>query len=201
MLYKLGGVIVLCFLLYGCKESVSYTDYNNWVLNPSNGLYKTTEQQGLNVEVLNKPIPYIIGKEFKSQKLSASDYNKRTSELREMQYFDLKISPTNGQPMTSYLASDQNEQQANLYYLSYEMQKDIKLIEGQDTLPCLLYHYERYYQLDKQTVITLAFPQKKGNSNFNKKLSIHPRIWAENSIEIEFQHKDLKNIPALKIES
>jgi hypothetical protein len=51
--------------------------------------------------------------------------------------------------------------QQRVYQLSYQLQENIYLEQDGGRLPCVLYHFERSYDLRPERVVVLAFETKK----------------------------------------
>ena len=82
-------------------------------------------------------------------------------------------------------------------YYSFKMQKDINLVQNnRDTIPCVLYHYERNYGISPKTTIMLGFkPVSLKNMVFvyeNKHLNT-------GTIKFAIQEKEIVNHPHIKI--
>lgn len=82
-------------------------------------------------------------------------------------------------------------------YYAFKMQKDINLVQNErDTIPCVLYHYERNYGISPKTNIMLGFkPTSLKNTVFvyeNKHLKT-------GTIKFAIQEKEIVNHPHIKI--
>lgn len=121
-------------------------------------------------------------------------------DLKELQYYTLKLGILGGEfNVSNYEVSDNATQQERLNYLSFAMQKDIKLVEGKDTLNCALYHFERSYDITPYRTFVLAFQQKEINKGKDKTLILDLAYFKTGPIKLNFKGADLVRIPNLKL--
>ncbi|MCH2044427.1 MAG: hypothetical protein MK212_09960 [Saprospiraceae bacterium] len=186
----------------GCaKQELLPSDYVVWVTDPVNGLQKEKEISPLRVEALYKPIGYIISNEKRRNEISQEEYKQRAKELEGMHYITLKLGITNAQQdVTNWGVTDQQSQEERLAYLSFEMQKDIKLVEGTDTLPCALFHFERSYDLSTQRTFVLAFEKRRIASEEDKTLILDLAYFKTGPIKLTYKNSELTNSPNLKLQ-
>jgi hypothetical protein len=182
------------------NKSLVPSDYIAWVNTSENGLMKEKSISPLEVKLLYKPLPYIIANEQRSNSIDEVVYNKRLEELEGMQYYTLKLGITGEKlNVTNYEVADNAQQQERLNYLSFAMQKDIKLIDGGDTLNCALYHFERSYDITPHRTFVLAFEQKAKNKEKDKTLILDLAYFKTGPIKLNFRSTDLVSIPNLKL--
>lgn len=189
-----------CLLLGSCgKAQLAPADYVAWVNDASNGLYKEKQVQPLTVSAVYKPIPYVIANEKRSNQIDPTEYQQRKEELAGMQYVTLKLGIIGEQKdITNYEVQTDADLQERLSYLSFAMQKDIQLIDGQDTLACALYHFERSYDLTPQRTFVLGF-EKKSTLATDKTLVLNLPYFNTGPIKLAFKANDLQAIPELKL--
>lgn len=192
---------ILFMILVGCgNRDLIPSDYVAWVNDSNNGLLKKKSIHPLEVELLYKPIPYIIANEQRSNTIDEGIYQKRMKDLKELQYYTLKLGILGGEfNVSNYEVSDNATQQERLNYLSFAMQKDIKLVEGKDTLNCALYHFERSYDITPYRTFVLAFEQKEINKGKDKTLILDLAYFKTGPIKLNFKGADLVRIPNLKL--
>lgn len=198
---KLLSLFFLFFLLGSCgKETLLPSDYIVWVNNEDNGLVKKKTIVPLEVEALYKPLDYIIANEQRTNAIDKVAYEARKKALEGLQYYTIKLGITGGKlDVTNYEVSDNGQQQERLNYLSFAMQKDIKLVEGMDTLPCVLYHFERSYDIAAYRTFVLAFEKKETNKTTDKTLILDLPYFKTGPVKLNYKIADLEAIPNLKL--
>lgn len=195
--------LLLFWGLYSCgKSTLVASDYVSWVNDPTNGLLKHKMITPLEVELLYKPIPYIIANEQRTNEINKEAYEARFKKLEGLQYYTLKLSIVGQeQDVTNFQVMDQTQQQDRLAYLSFAMQEDIKLVEGNDTLPCVLYHFERSYDVTAFRTFVLAFEQRATHKEEDKTLVLDLAYFKTGPIKINYNRSDLSQIPNLKLKN
>jgi hypothetical protein len=118
-----------------------------------------------------------------------------------MEYFDLYIRSDKGDFIKKQSSSEEDFYN-RLYYYSFSFADDIKLIQGNDTLACNLFHFERDYDLGKEKRFLLGFESKEKSDNKNDKiLYIDSKALGLAIIKIQIKKGDLENIPEVKYET
>jgi len=202
MVHKLVVGLLCCSLLFlfSCKKEYSNKEIVSWVKNPENGLRKSKEIDGLKLDVLYKPHTYLLADKLKDKDLSPEEYQKEKEQLGNLQYFDLRLGTVGKRwgDILNYKVNNVEEQQDRIHYLSYQMQNDLFLIEGNDTLKCRLYHFERSYDLAPHRTFLLGFEQ--GHlPNEDKILVLDSESFKTGPLKLKFRQEDLAKIPSPKL--
>jgi hypothetical protein len=174
-------------------------EYVQWMQDPENGIKKEKTIDDVIFSALYKPSEYIICMEEKKDQLTDSLVKKRQEEFSDMEYFDLTIALESGQGellkhgLTSIAQYDERVQ-----YFAFEMQKDIKLVEDGDTIPCGLYHFERAYDVAPYSKFMLGFVKNKKTGSKERTLVFYDRVFNKGLIKFTYTDEDFNNIPKLK---
>src|ERR1700751_4964497 len=133
--------------------------YVSWMQDEKHGLSKKKEIEDITFSIQYKPVNYIICLENKQEQLADSLVKRRANELEGARYFDLSIGLTEGEgEILKYHLTSVPEYDSRIKYFAFDMQKDIKLVEGNDTLDCMMFHFERAYDVSPYSKFLLAFP-------------------------------------------
>lgn len=220
----LGLMLFLSALLSSCSGSSSYTvdkedngesisdnaedvtndvlnvhEYVEWIQDPKNGIRKEKSIGDLNFVVQFKPIEYMVCIEERDEKIYDTLLQSRKKELKEMQYFDLKIILNRHEgELLKYNLSSMDQYDQRVKYFAYEMQNDIELVDGIDTLPCVLYHFERTYDVAPYCTILVGFEAKENNIQNQKTFLFHDRTFNKGLLKFTFKDNSLKNLPKLE---
>ena len=93
-------MMALLVMMGSCNpEKLSVSDYLEWVNNPENGLKVSKELNDYKFELLYKPVEYIAINEQRKLDVDTISYYHRIKELKEMQYYTLKIETLTGLEM------------------------------------------------------------------------------------------------------
>lgn len=188
-------IIHSCSMNTGSKQSP--VELVNWVENPINGLQVSKEVAGFKYRLQYKPLPYLAVKELKSLQVAQTDIDKRVKAMQDMQYFTLQLGTTEGKDILKTNIEESGDYSKNIEYLSFDIQKDLKLVEQGDTLPCLIHHFERSYGITPFANIVLAF-KNITESVADKTLVFDDQHFGGGIIKLTVKGNDLKNLPKLK---
>lgn len=184
--------LLISFLLISCEQGLAPNELRQFVNEEQNGLIQKKTIPPLAMEVLYKPIDYVVAQENKRSKLTKKVYEDRVEELAGAQYYNLKLTIPNFK-----------ERQATdpqfLYYLSYQMKEDIQLIEGRDTLRPILYHFERSFDVAPYRTFVLAFEEQDKELVSDKIFLLDSEKLGTGRMKVRFSLNDLKNIPTIKL--
>ena len=173
--------------------------YVDWVQALGNGLKKDKRFEDITFSVQYKPLEYIVCMEERKIRIEDSLVLRKVNELSDMQYFDLKISLNEGGgELLKYQLSSPQQYSERVNYFAFGLQKDIVLVEGTDTLPCALYHFERAYDVTPSSTFLLGFSLGKNKSPESKTLILYDRTFNKGTIKMAFDKHDLQKIPKLK---
>jgi hypothetical protein len=154
------------------------------------------------------PWEYIVAREQKG-KLNKELLDKKVNEINDLQYYTFKIEDNqdNSELLMAGISS-KDEYYERIQYFSFSMQQDLKLIDGEDTLACVLFHFERNYGLSSEATFSLGFPltkieQEEKNSNkdvmnTSKVLIYDDKALGVGKIYVKIDQKNLNKLPEIK---
>lgn len=177
-------------------SSLKPKDYMSWVKNPENGLYMSKSLKDYRYDLQYRPSEMIVLQEQKGEVSNKAIFDERVAEMSDLQYYNLQLFGPNGKAVIS-----QNNPEAyfgNLEYYSTYAQSDINMIQEGDTLPCALFHLERYYDLSPYNTLVLAFP-KTANMNAERTLVFNDRALNMGPVKFNISSSELERIPNLQI--
>ncbi len=173
--------------------------YVAWVQTLENGLKRDKAFEDITFSVQYKPLEYIVCMEERKIRIEDSIIKRKVNELSDMQYFDLKISLNEGSgELLKYKLSSPQQYSERVNYFAFGLQKDIVLVESNDTLPCALYHFERAYDAIPSSTFLLGFSLDKNKQSESKTIIIYDRTFNKGMIKIAFDKHNLQKIPKLK---
>lgn len=190
-------VFILLFLNSCVKTELTPTEYIEWIENEENGLNTSKSFDDISFHLLFKPVDYIIAKELLNKGIKKEDVFKRSKELGDMQYFTLRIKSLKSNELLKAGIKSENEYYQRLEYFMGYMQNDLYLIEGKDTIPCGMNHFERNYGLAPYNNFIIAF-SKTINSNEDKIFVYDDKVLGTGKVMMKIEAKDINNIPSIK---
>ena len=199
MIRKLIQWCVL-LLLFGCNEqSLTSVEYAKWVKDKANGLHQVKEVGNYHFDIQYKPIDFVIVNERKGDVSDKEGFKKRKKELDELQYFDVKISLKEGGDFLKEDIENKEEFYRKQYYFSFDFQKDLKVQQGDSIYDCVLFHFERDYDLSGARTFVLGFKRDKSKEVKDKILILDTNYLGAGIIRTKIKEEDINRIPGLKI--
>jgi hypothetical protein len=168
----------------GCSGKLDRAEYMAWVEDYGNGLHVQKTVGAYRVDVQYKPAPY---QALLEQGVQTTLVHLDTTA--EMQYYTLTLGLADGKgDFVAFGVDDYETQQRKLYYFSYLFQEDIFIEEGGKKLPCLLYHFERSYDLKPSRTCMLAF-ESPSRGTMPCRLVIHSPWLGDEPISLAITQK------------
>lgn len=185
------------------RTSLSKDEYIAWIRDTDNGLHQTEKIDDLTFSVFYKPLDYVVLQELASARTSIDSFQTFTEQYEGLQYFTLSIKSDRSQDILKHNIRNDQDYYNRIDYFSFRMQSDIQLIEGNDTLACRIFHYERTYQVAPYTNFVLAFEDTRYAGSFparhDKTLVLHDQAFGKGIVKVKLKAKDINKIPQLVI--
>lgn len=199
------SIVLLCIglCIWGCdKRALTVVEYIRWVEDESNGLIVSKVIQDFVFSVQYKPLNYVALKSLKRTAPDEEQLSKEMVEIEDLQYYTLRIGTNDGtKDLLKAGIESEDDYFMRIEYFSFHIQKDLQLIDGLDTLPCVLHHFERTYGITPHTNIVLAFklPEDKSAEGMlkAKTLIYNDQILGTGKILLTIKEEDLRMIPHL----
>lgn len=207
--------IILPCLFIGCSgyPALDREDYVKYVTNEDNGILATKEINGINYQLQYEPINLKVLKKVKNRAVTVDQYKLEVENFKGSQYFIFKIALKNFQgDLLKYEVKDQSDYSNRVNYFSFQMQHDFYLLEGEDSLKCNLFHFERTYGVSPFCTFVLGFDSRddileiprsltyKENIKNDKILIYNDQVFGVGTLKFKIKAIDINNIPELTIE-
>lgn len=152
------ALILFCFtsLLLGCNGKLTEREYLEWVRDEENGLHAKKESGEISLDVQFQPTQYIL----LQRKKNAEIEQKEEHQVDGLQYYLLTLGIVGGgADFINHGISNIEEKQRKEYYYSFNFQDALRLEDPSgNTLPCILYHFEKPINLAQSRTFVLGFP-------------------------------------------
>ncbi len=194
--YQFFFLIAGIALLFSCNnvDELKIPAYLDWVNDPTNGLKVAKELNDYKFELFYKPVEFVAIKEQRKTDIDTALYHQRITELNGLQYYTLRIETLIGQEMMRTGIGSEQDYSNRLQYFSDLAQYDMRLIDGSDTLSCVLFHFERNYGVAPYNNIVLGFPKTEGNTN-SKTFIFDEQVLGVGRVNLKIANTDINNIP------
>lgn len=184
--------------LSNTKTELPLEQLVKWVGEKENDLSKTKDISEMTYHLSYMPKECMAYMELQNKSYSKEELQKALGYYNAMTYFNFRIELKEGQG--ELLKHDLNSpQQYNdrINYVSFEMQKDIFLVQGKDTLFPGLYHFERTFDVAPFTTVMLAFDNEKFNPSDEFTVVYNDKLFNKGFIKYNYKPKQLIDLPNL----
>ncbi len=163
------------------------------------GLLMKKEIANVMFSVQYKPVDYILSKELMNHSLISSDLEKRRKQLDGYRYFTFRVKGKDEKDPVRIGTLSQEEYDQKQGYLSSDIQRDFLLVEGKDSVPCSICHYEKTYGLSPFVTLVLAFKDSENRNKEDNELSFlyQDHVFGAGNIWMKISTGDLKDIPTV----
>jgi hypothetical protein len=168
--------------------------------NPKNGFCKIKEMEDLTFICQYKSYDYIVCLENKGNTVSVSAKKERLEELKGANYFEftIKLINNNGELLKHNLSSA-SDYGKRVQYLAFDMQQDIQIRYGDEALqPCVLFHFERTYDIAPYAKFILGFKNPEKNKIQDIVVEYNDRVFNKGLIKFTFSKDDFNKIPKIQ---
>lgn len=159
-----------------------------------NGFIKSKTIGQITYSAILKPTDYLLSQ----KRLEDQDTTLKKSNFEDLQYFDLRIKIEDfHKEFIKYDLESEQEYQQRVQYCAFNMQQDIKLIDGKDTLSCVLYHYERAFDVVPYGHFVLGFETRKSVLVNTKTIFFYDQLFNNGIIKFTFSPEIMVSEPVL----
>ncbi|MGD1845368.1 MAG: hypothetical protein ACFB10_08245 [Salibacteraceae bacterium] len=197
--FSLLSALSMVLLLSAFQDkSLSPEVYWHWVEDTDNGLKTIQRTTDFEWSLQYRPAPYIALQELRTFAPHSRDFEEKVAELKGLDYYTLRIRSLQNKEVAATNAEGEDDFFARQHYLSSYFAEDLQLVDGQDTLPCALFHFERNYSLAPYNDVLLAF-ETQANAEGNKRLLINSPVLETEPLVLEITAEAIHNLPDLKL--
>jgi hypothetical protein len=197
------GALALCGLLLsgGCDRALPAGDYMRYAGNPENGLVKEKHFGAVGVRLKYLPAQVMALNDLQRVPVSTAENDSTVARYSGAQYFNLeiKVSDDVRHNLTNYGVTTDEEYQNRLNYLSFRLQRDIRLIEGGDTLAPTLFHFERGLDFSPYRSFMVAFDRRPGSESRDKTFVLDTPVLSTGPVKLTIAQEEIASLPSLKL--
>ncbi len=165
-----------------------------FVDNEENGYLKNKTIENIKYSSFLKPIEYLLAQ----KRISENNPAVKSSDFEDLQYFDLRIEVKDFKmEFIKYDIETPEQYEERVKYCAFDMQNNIKLIDGNDTLSCLLYHYERAFNVVPYGHFILGFENKNKKLIETKTLCFEDKLFNKGMIKFTYAPQTIAKQPVL----
>jgi hypothetical protein len=182
--------------LVNTAEVMPLKDFIKWTADLNNELVKNKKFSEINYNISYMPAPTLAYIELKGEDFTKEQFDKAKSNYASMSYFNLRIElPAGSGELLKYNVSNSNEYNDRLSYMSFKMQNDIYLVQGNDTLSPGLFHYERIFEVASYATVMFAFDNFKFDRQKELTIIYDDHLFKKGYIKCTYRSNQLIDFP------
>jgi hypothetical protein len=188
-------------LFFSCsKNNLAHKDYAKWIQDEKNGLKVSKKVGDFEFSLQYKTVEFLALLENPDGFSRPEQLNDYISGLKGYEYFTLTIKNKDENEIMSAGIENDVEYFSRLEYLMNTLQDDISMLTSNgDTIPCVLFHYERNYGISKLNNCVLAFESSNIKRESDRTLVYDDQILGTGKICLTIKGSDVQNVPALNL--
>lgn len=198
--YICAFLISMAVLVSCTRHEAAPAEYVHYVENPGNGLKIEQEVNGVSYVLQYEPVDYCVMLEKRSFTIPKEIFNAEYNRFKGLEHYTLKIDKKGADKLMNALSDTSAYKKSETTYFDFAIQKDIKLIEGNDTIPCSICQQDANTSIAQYYTYTLGFytgnPTGTGQ---DRMILLQNKILNTGKVMLCVKEKAIKNIPALKM--
>ncbi|HTA81450.1 MAG TPA: hypothetical protein VK783_00820 [Bacteroidia bacterium] len=195
--------IFLVAILTSCKHGVTPSEYVKYVEKTENGLHIEKQFNGVGYTLQYEPVAYCVMLEERSFNIPEDVFKKEYDRFKGLEHYVLRINKTDMDSLINKLGDTSKYKKGITEYFDFRIQKDIKLIEGLDTIPCSICQADANSGISEYYTFSLGFSEKNAElasaQEADRVIEYENKILHTGKISLVVTGKNIKNIPGLKI--
>lgn len=173
-------------------------DFNAWIVAEENNLVKSKSISELNYKMSFVPKECMAFNELKGQEYTQEEFDEAITHYKDMSYFNFKIEvPKEQGELLKYNLSSPQQYNDRINYMSFRMQKDIILVQENDTLFPGIFHFERIFEIAPFATVMLAFDNSKINLEKEFTIIYNDQLFNKGYIKYYYQPNLLIDLPKI----
>lgn len=182
------------------KETISVEEFGDWSTKSEHKLTKSKDISDIRFSLSYLPAEILAHLELRNESYDLSKFQRILRNYSEMTYFNFRIEVIEGNgELLKYQLRSPAEYEARIRYLSFEMEKDVYLIQGKDTIHPGLLHFERIFEVAPFSNIMFAFDNKEFKKDLEFTVVYNDRLFEKGFVKYYYKNNQLINIPTISV--
>lgn len=178
------------------KESLSTKDFIAWCADKNNHLSKMKEISEMRYHLSYMPAESMAFLELRTEEYDEQKFRTACNHYSDMTYFNFRIEcPEAKIELLKYNMSSPQQYEWRVKYISFDMQNDIVLVQGRDTLLPGLYQFERIFEVAPYATVMLAFDNKQFKKDKEFSIVFTDKLFEKGIIKFLYKDQQLINVP------
>ncbi|HTA26701.1 MAG TPA: hypothetical protein VK809_02855 [Bacteroidia bacterium] len=179
------------------KHELPPQEYVAYIQNSQNGLFVSTKANGVNYTLQYQPTDYLVMLQLKSFSIPAETFKEQYNRFKGIEHYVFHIDRKEWDSLVTKASDTSKVRKGMTEYLDFKIQKDIKLVEGDDTIPCGISECESSMGMLPYYSFVLGFNAKDYSGD--RKFIYGNKMIGTGNIKLEITSSSIKKIPKLKM--
>lgn len=177
-------------------ENINTTEFVSWCADEEHKLNKVKVISEMRYNLSYIPAQAMAVLELRTEEHDFSKFKTVSENYSLMSYFNFRIQIINGKgELLKHQLSSPAQYEARVKYFSFEMEKDICLVQGKDTIYPGLFQFERIFEVAPYATVIFAFDNKMFNKNEEFTIVYNDKVFEKGFIKFNYKNKQLINLP------
>lgn len=178
------------------KDNLTVQEFLSWCGDKNNKLYKSKDIADLRFSLSYLPASSMAFLELRTESYDFQKFKEACIHYSDMTYFNFRLEIIDGTgELLKYKLQSPAQYDGRVKYMSFEMQKDIYLVQGTDTLLPGLFHFERAFEVVPYSTVMVAFDNKKFNKSNEFTIIYNDKLFEKGFVKFNYKNKQLINLP------
>jgi hypothetical protein len=188
---------ILIFLLSSCSEELVPREFIRYIENPNNGLLVGSKVNGVKYTLQYQPPDYLVMLELKSFSIPSKTFQEQYNRFKGIEHYVLHIDRKEMDSLAAKAKDTATIRKGMIEYLDFKIKKDIKLVEGNDTIPCGIAECESSMGMFPYYSFVLGFNTKDYSGD--REIIYGNKMIGTGDIKLVLKGKSIRKIPKLKM--
>ena len=178
------------------NEKLSAQEFITWCADKNNKLSKSKEIADIRFDLSYMPKESMAFLELRTEQYDYPKFQQACNHYADMTYFNFKMEVIDGSgELLKYKLDSPAQYEARVKYMSFEMEKDIYLVQGKDTLRPGLFQFERIFEVAPYATVMFSFDNKKFNRNHEFTIVYNDKLFEKGFVKFKYNNGQLINVP------
>ena len=178
------------------KDNMTVQEFLTWCGDKNNKFNKSKDIADIRFNLSYLPTPCMAFLELRTESYDFPKFQEACNHYSDMTYFNFQLEVIDGSgELLKYKLQSPAQYDERVKYTSFEMQKDIYLVQGKDTLLPGLFQFERIFEVAPYSKIMLAFDNKKFNKDREFTIIYNDKLFEKGFVKFNYKNKQLINLP------
>ena len=199
IIFILMSISFLC--CQGDSIEMNREEYQTFFKNSKQKLQKTQKIDDKSYSIQFLPNDYVAIMQVEESDSAKNLVENKINEMKGMYFFTLRIDNVkDNTPVLKSGINDMSVYKDRIDFVSFKMQKDLTLIANNKNYPCVLYSFERTFDMTRYIDFSIAFDIGKDPIPNEITVKLNANYWDAGILNFHFTQKDLLgSLPKLKL--